>query len=242
MELGIQTGDAALSDFGRAFADSQWKATTPDGLTTQARYWIDDVWMIGALQVQAFRVSRDPKYLDRAALMARLYMERLQQSNGLFFHGPKARFHWARGNGWVAAGLAELLSELPPGHKDYRAVMGAYQRMMKGLLSHQAEDGMWRQLIDYPKSWKETSGTAMFAYAMVVGHRRGILTDPAYTQAYVKAWAALALYVEPNGSLREVCVGTGQSESPQYYLDRPRKTGDFHGQAPLLWFATALLA
>ena len=120
----------------RQLADIQWANTTPDGLTSQARYWIDDVWMIGSLQIQAWRVSRDPKYLDHAALMARLYMEKLQQPNGLFFHGPNARFHWGRGNGWVAAGLAELLSELPPSHKDYAAVMGAYQRMMAGLLAN----------------------------------------------------------------------------------------------------------
>jgi unsaturated rhamnogalacturonyl hydrolase len=241
LEMAIRTSSADLLRHGLAYADRQWAAVTPDGLTTQARYWIDDVWMIGALQIQAFSASRDAKYLDRAALMARLYMDRLQQPNGLFFHGPNAQFHWARGNGWVAAGLAELLSELPATHKDYPAVMDAYTRMMAGLLKHQADDGMWRQLIDYPDVWKETSGTAMFAYAMVVGVRRGILTDPAYTDAYRKAWTQLATYVEPDGSLREVCVGTGQSKTPDYYIARPRQTGDFHGQAPLLWFATALV-
>lgn len=30
-------------------------------------------------------------------------------------------------------------------------------------------------------------------------------------------------------------------DKPDDYLDRPRQTGDFHGQAPLLWFATALV-
>lgn len=242
MELGLRLNDQSLKDRGRALADIQWEKTTPDGLTAQARYWIDDVWMIGSLQIQAWRVSGDPKYLDHAALMARLYMERLQQPNGLFFHGPNARFHWGRGNGWVAAGLAELLSELPPSHKDYAAVMGAYQRMMAGLLANQAEDGMWRQLIDYPDSWKETSGTAMFAYAMVVGARRGILTDPRYTTAYQKAWSALCTYIQPDGQVTEVCAGTGQQNNAQFYLNRPRRIGDFHGQAPTLWFATALLA
>lgn len=242
MEQGMRTGDAAMAARGAKFAENQWNKTTPDGLTAQARYWIDDVWMIGALQVQAWRVTRDPKYLDHAALMARLYMERLQQPNGLFFHGPNARFHWGRGNGWVSAGLAELLSELPPSHPEYPAVLGAYQRMMAGLLKNQAEDGMWRQLIDYPDSWKETSGTAMFAYGMVIGVRRGILTDPAYTTAYQKAWAALSTYVQPDGKLREVCAGTGQQNNAQFYLNRPRNIGDFHGQAPLLWFAGALVA
>ena len=82
----------------------------------------------------------------------------------------------------------------------------------------------------------------MFAYGFVIGVRRGILTDPAYTRGYQKAWAALSTYVQPDGQLREICVGTGQQNNINYYLNRPRRTGDFHGQAPLLWFASALLA
>ena len=75
---------------GLLMADGQWRETTADGLTAQARYWIDDIWMIGALQVQAWRTTRDPRYLDRAALTARLYIARLQQPDGLFHHGPEA--------------------------------------------------------------------------------------------------------------------------------------------------------
>jgi hypothetical protein len=37
-------------------------------------------------------------------------------------------------------------------------------------------------------------------------------------------------------------VGTNQKDDTQYYLDRPRATGDLHGQAPILWCAWALLA
>lgn len=225
---------------GVAMADGQWRETTPDGLSTQARYWIDDVWMIGVLQIEAWRATRDARYLDRAALMARLYIARLQQPNGLFHHGPDAPFFWGRGNGWVAAGLAEILSELPRTHRDYPAIVAGYRRMMMALLANQAEDGMWRQLIDHPEAWKETSGTAMFGFAMAVGVRRGILTDPAYKRTYRKAWTALAPYVGPDGRLSHVCVGTGQSKDAAYYLARPTVTGDLHGQAALLWFASEM--
>jgi hypothetical protein len=27
----------------------------------------------------------------------------------------------------------------------------------------------------------------------------------------------------------------------KFYLDRPRRTGDLHGQSPLLWTASALM-
>jgi unsaturated rhamnogalacturonyl hydrolase len=82
LELARQTGDWHARTLGLAMADGQWRATTPDGLTTQARYWIDDVWMIGALQLQAWRATREHRYLDRAALMARLYLARLQEPGG----------------------------------------------------------------------------------------------------------------------------------------------------------------
>ncbi|NJK95691.1 MAG: hypothetical protein HC905_12975 [Bacteroidales bacterium] len=37
------------------------------------------------------------------------------------------------------------------------------------------------------------------------------------------------------GRIREVCVGTNKMNDLDFYMERPRVTGDFHGQAPLLW-------
>ncbi len=48
-------------------------------------------------------------------------------------------------------------------------------------------------------------------------------------------------YIEPNGDIRDVCEGTNKKNDRQFYLDRKRVTGDMHGQAPILWCATALL-
>lgn len=242
IELFIQTRNEAELARGLAYADEQFAQTRPDGLSTQIRFWIDDLWMIGALQLQAYRATRNPLYFDRTAQTAHAFISRLQQPNGLFHHGENAPFFWGRGNGWVAAGMAEVLSELPPSHALYPEIVQGYQRMMAALLSHQAEDGMWRQLIDYPEAWKESSGTAMFGYAMAVGVKRGVLTDPAYADAYTRAWSALGNYVNDAGDVTDVCVGTGQSQDAAYYLGRPTVTGDLHGQAPLMWFAAALLS
>lgn len=234
-------GKEEWTEWGLALADGQWGELTDDGLTAQARYWIDDVWMIGALQAEAYRLTGEAKYADRTARMAAAYIARLQQPNGLFHHGPDAPFYWGRGNGWVAAGLAEALSVTPETHKDYPAILAGYQKMMAALLASQSEDGMWRQLIDVEEAWPETSGTAMFAYAMTVGAREGWLEGPAYGAAADRAWAALQTYLTPEGRLRDVCVGTGQSQDIAYYLERPTVTGDLHGQAPLLWLAAARL-
>lgn len=226
---------------GIALADGQWRETDATGLTRQARFWIDDIWMIGALQTESWRLTREPRFLDRAALTANAYLDHLQQLSGLFHHGPEAPFFWGRGNGWVAAGLAEILSVLPEGQQGGATILAGYQRMMAALLAHQGVSGLWNQLIDRPDAWAETSGSAMFAFAFLRGVNQGLLPAAPYRSAALAAWGALARQVERDGRLRGVCVGTGQSADAQYYLDRPVVTGDLHGQAALLWCAAELI-
>ncbi|HVF42273.1 MAG TPA: glycoside hydrolase family 88 protein, partial [Pyrinomonadaceae bacterium] len=78
LELYIQTKEGRYLDFGRGFADRQWDKTTPDGVTAEARYWVDDMYMINVVQAQAFRATGDVKYLDRAALATATYLDKLQ--------------------------------------------------------------------------------------------------------------------------------------------------------------------
>ncbi|MFA5753133.1 MAG: glycoside hydrolase family 88 protein [Bacteroidales bacterium] len=247
--LGEQgTGDVyragmweAFREQGLRYADGQWEDLLPDGMTRQVRYWIDDIWMIASLQIQAFRVTGQAEYLHRTARVVAAYLEKLQQPNGLFYHGTEGPFFWGRGNGWVASGLAELLTELPQSDPHYPAILAGYRAMMEALLQHQGEDGLWGQLIDHPESFRETSGSAMFGYAMQVGVKQGLLPQRPYGKAVKRAWKGLGNFLNEDGILREVCVGTGQSTDINHYLTRPRVAGDLHGQAPLLWFAYSLL-
>lgn len=241
LELYIQGRRHLDRSMGLAFADSQWDQPRPDGLSRQSRFWIDDMYMITALQVQAWRATAETRYLDRAARTLEAYLARLQQPNGLFFHTLEAPIHWGRGNGWVASGLTELLRDLPAAHPQRPAIMAGYQKMMRALLSHQAANGMWRQVIDLPTSWEESSSTAMFTFAFVNGVKNGWLPEAEFGGAARRAWIALASYLNEEGDLREVCIGTGHSKDVAYYLARPRVVGDKHGQAPMLWTAAALL-
>jgi rhamnogalacturonyl hydrolase YesR len=241
LELYLQERQHAYRVMGLAFADAQWDQPLPDGLTRQTRWWIDDMYMITALQLQAYRATGDMRYLDRAAREMSAYLHKLQEPNGLFFHAPDVKHFWGRGDGWVAVGMTEMLRDLPARHPSRKSILAAYRRMMATLLTHQADSGMWRQLIDNPQSWPETSSTAMFTYAFVTGVKNGWLPESNYGPAARKAWIALVGYLTPEGDLREVCVGTGKKDDVQYYLDRPRVVGDAHGQAPMLWSATALL-
>jgi len=241
LEIYIETKQRKYLDLGKTMVDRQWADPTPDGLTSQTRYWIDDMYMITLVEVQAYRATADPKYLDRAALEMSAYLDKLQQPNGLFYHAPDAPFFWGRGNGWVVAGMVELLRSMPKSHPRRARIMSAYQKMMSALLKYQGNDGMWRQLLDHPEAWPESSSTGMFAFAMITGVKNGWIAKKTYAPAARKAWLALITYLEPNGDIRNVCEGTGKKNDLQYYLDRKRNTGDLHGEAPILWAASALL-
>ena len=81
----------------------------------------------------------------------------------------------------------------------------------------------------------------MFTYAMVTGIRLGWLDPEIYGPIVEKAWLALVNKPDENGGLEDVCVGTNEKLTAQEYLDRRRVTGDFHGQAPILLTAVALI-
>jgi rhamnogalacturonyl hydrolase YesR len=241
LEIYRQTKDKKYLELGLNLADKQWDRTTADGITSEARYWIDDMYMITAVQVQAFRATGDAKYLDRAALTMTAYLDKLQQTNGLFFHAPDSQFYWSRGNGWVAAGIAELLRELPRNHPQRARIIEGNNKMMAALLKYQGDDGLWRQLLDRPDSWPETSGTGMFTFAMVTGVKNGWLDAKTYGPAARKGWLGLVKYLDADANVANVCEGTPKGFTVQYYLDRQRKNGDLHGEAPILWTASALM-
>ena len=259
-ELYIQTRDPRYLPVGKEIADRQWAPPTEkrlaslkpedrerveqavkDGLSQQTRFWIDDMYMITALQTQAFRATGERAYVDRAGREMAVYLDKLQQPNGLFYHAPDVPFFWGRGNGWMAAGMAELLRSLPKDHPNRARVLAGYRKMMATLLKYQGADGMWRQLIDRLESWPETSCTGMFTFAMVTGVREGWLDAKTYAPAARKGWLGLINYLNKDGDVSEVCEGTNKKHDYQYYLDRKRNVGDLHGQAPILWSASAFL-
>ena len=250
LEIYLLKRDPAYLALGRDFADKQWDTTTPDGITTEARYWSDDLYMLPVLQVQAYRATKDAKYLDRVSMTMVAYLDRLQQPNGLFLHSPDSPFYWGRGNGWVAAGMAEVLSVLPTAHPHHARILKSYQLMMAGLLKFQNPQGLWLQLMEQPDFWPETSGSAMFAFALVEGVKRGWLEPDTYGPAARKAWLGLVPYVDSAANIRETVVGTNKASNEvgldldvqkKFYFDRPRRTGDLHGQSPMMWTAAALL-
>jgi rhamnogalacturonyl hydrolase YesR len=241
LEIYLLDGDKQYLDFGLHMADDQWLNPRPDGLAQETRWWVDDCFMIGSLQTQAYRATHDRKYADHVATELAAYLDKLQQPNGLFYHADVSPHFWGRGNGWFAAALAEVLRSLPPDHPKYARLMAGYKEMMAALKKYQAPSGLWRQLLDNDQAWDETSCTGMFTYAMIVGVKQGWLNEEEYGDVARRGWIGLCGKIDETGSVHDVCVGTNQKDDTQYYLDRPRATGDLHGQAPILWCAWALL-
>lgn len=241
LEIAIQTHDTTYLQEGKHWADRQWENALPNGFSAETRFWIDDMYMLTMLQLEAYRATGDRKYLDRDAAEMVAYLDRLQQPNGLFFHAEDVPFYWGRGDGWVAAGMAEMLQTLPADHPERARILAAYRKMMAALLLYQGKDGMWRQLIDHQEAWPESSGSAMFTFAMITGVKHGWIDGATYGPAARRAWIAVVGYVDQNNDVTSVCEGTGKFNDLAYYLARRRRTGDFHGQAPVLWAAEALL-
>ena len=251
LELYMRTKQQKYLDLGLIYADKQWelpdkvkpeeKSWADQGYSWQTRVWIDDMFMITAVQSQAFRATGDRKYINRAAKEMVLYLDKIQLDNGLFYHSPEAHYSWGRGNGWMAVGMAEILRILPKDNPNRIRIMEGYHKMMAALLAFQEKDGMWRQIIDDPEAWKETSATAMFTYAFITGVKNGWLDKKTYGAAARKGWLALISYINDQDELTEVCEGTNIKNDRNHYMQRKRIVGDLHGQAPVLWCAAALL-
>ncbi|MBQ4288327.1 MAG: glycoside hydrolase family 88 protein [Bacteroidales bacterium] len=252
LRLYAITGQKSYLDMGLMYADTQW--TLPENATAeekafqdkdyswQTRLWIDDMFMITIVQKEAYLRTGDKKYLDRAAREMVMYLDELQRENGLFYHAPDVPYCWSRGDGWMAVGMADLLGLLPEGDENRAAIMKGYLKMMEGLRKNINKDGIWNQVIDEKDFWSESSGSAMFTYAMIRGVKNGWLDEATYAPIVRRAWLSICNYVLPNGDVDEVCVGTGKKNSRQYYYNRPRVAGDYHGQAPVIWCALALLS
>lgn len=111
---------------------------------------------------------------------------------------------WARGNGWVFAGLAKVLSDMPEDYAHYDEFYNTYMELAEAIIACQVTDeeghGFWTQsmLQDYPKGSNgndygyETSGTAFFTYGLFWGINNGYLDEATYLEPAIRAWGYLS--------------------------------------------------
>jgi unsaturated rhamnogalacturonyl hydrolase len=210
----------ALADEGAALAASEKSPAVPE----YGQGWTDDMFMATSVLTLSGGRPGHEKDMDVAARLLTAYAARLQRSDGLFNHAVDGPAAWGRGNGFAALGLLNALARMPTTHPARTQVLDIYRRQMAAVRTQQAPDGAWRQIIDEPGSYREETATAMLLSAMARGIRVGWL-DRSYLSTVQRAWRALAAHVADEGTLVDVCAGTGAGPTKRYYLDRPAVTG-----------------
>ncbi|MBK0369285.1 glycoside hydrolase family 88/105 protein [Flavobacterium agrisoli] len=112
--------------------------------------------------------------------------------------------YWSRGNGWVIAALAKVLTIIPENAPHRDQYVKDLKAMAKALVPIQRADGFWNVSLHDPNNFgeKEASGTALFVYGMAYGINTGILDKKTYLPVIEKAWKALTTEsLQKNGFL-----------------------------------------
>jgi len=181
--------------------------------------WTDDMFMASAV------LSRAPGRGSAVGPLLTSYAAKLQRPDGLFIHAIDGPHAWGRGNGFALLGLTEALTYLPDNWSDRSTVVEIYRKHVKALSGFQSDDGSWRQVVDEPTSYRELTVTAMVTAGMARGVRLGWIDRDTYLPIINRGWAAVAARVNPDGTVKDVCSGTGAGPTKDYYLNRPVVNG-----------------
>ena len=197
--------------------------------------WADDLFMSVPYLVQMAKATGEKKYFDDAAEQAVRFRKYLwNPETGLYKHGwfaytgNQSVAHWGRANGWIAWATAELLEELPVSHPRYKEILKMFREHMASLVKYQGASGLWRQLLDKPDSYEETSCTAMFTLAIARGVRNGWLSGK-YRRKALLGWEGVCKNIAPGGIVHGICRGTEIGMDEQFYRDRKTIDNDPRG-------------
>jgi rhamnogalacturonyl hydrolase YesR len=208
--------------------------------------WPDDLYMGGVFLVRWGKYAGNPKYIDDAANQI-IHQAALEaDADGFWFHGyfvndkKHAPFKWGRGNGWVTVTLVETISALPENDPFRPRLIKILSEQIEGLNKVQAPDGLWRQVLDKPELWEETSCTAMFAYGIARAVNHGWI-DASNMAVARKAFAGIARNVTADGAVKGTCQGTNIGQDLDYYIKRPHPDDDLHGRGVVLLAGAEIL-
>jgi rhamnogalacturonyl hydrolase YesR len=182
-------------------------------IETRELAWCDALFMGPPAMVAVSRALGDTRY---NALASRLWWKTTEflydKEDHLYYRDSRffdqrerngRKVFWSRGNGWVFAGLARMLRDLPADDPDRPRYLGLYREMADAIVAAQSQDGYWRSSLLDPDSRPnpETSGTGFFVFGLAWGVNEGLLAGPAYPAAVGRGWAALVRSVRPDGML-----------------------------------------
>jgi len=156
------------------------------------------------------------------------------------FKGCSPEF-WARGLGWYAAALVDVLEVVPSSYAKRQELLDILNQVAAGIKRWQdPATGCWYQLLRYDNAlvsngtpnYLEASASSMFTYAMLKAVRLGLISKADYQSAGEKGYQGLLTnFISEdsagNLSLNDICssAGLGPSTNPSrdgtidYYLN-----------------------
>lgn len=210
-------------------------------------WWADGLYMVMPVMTKLYHLTNEEVYLDKLFeyfSYAKSIM--YDEETGLFFRDARYVYpehksvnglkdFWARGDGWVFAGLAKVLQDLPENHEHKALFVDIYKKMAASLKLAQQVEGYWtRSILDANHApGPETSGTAFFTFAFLWGINNGVLSEEEYLPVVVKSWNYLSTTaLNENGKVGYI-QPIGERAIPGQQVDE-NSTADFGVGAYLL--------
>ena len=179
-------------------------------------WWADALYMVMPVMTKMYRLTGERKYLDKLYLNL-LYSDSimLDTETGLYFRDGKyvwpkhksangKKDFWARGDGWVLAGLAKVLQDMPGDYVRQPWFVDKYTRLARAVAALQQKEGYWTRSMADPDHapGPETSGTAFFTYGLLWGVNNGFLQKKEFQTVIDSAWRYLTeTALQPSGKV-----------------------------------------
>lgn len=174
--------------------------------------WCDALFMAPPVWAKMYKITGDKKYLDFMVSEFKATTELLYDTKeDLYFRDERfitkrdhdQKIFWSRGNGWVFAGLVNIMNELDSKSSEYKYFLNIYKKMADRLVELQTEKGHWAMSLLGDKYYPtpETSGSSFYVYGLAWGINNKILCKKKYKKATKKGWNAMVSYVNKEGML-----------------------------------------
>ena len=198
--------------------------------------WADDTFMSCPFLIRLGDITGDEKYYKEAVRQLLNYKDILfMQNEKLYSHiyypetKDRNNIPWGRGNGWVFFALEDALEHIPQHIEGYSEIKENFKAFAEGLKNVQSESGMWRQVLNLPNTYLETSGTCIFAIGMLKAVNAKILGGE-YGEIAMKAVLdTLERMIDEKGNVHGVCKGSQCSRESIYYEFLNTNCNDDHG-------------
>lgn len=187
------------SKIARAREVMEYQMSTPQ---SDYWWWADGLYMVMPVMTKLYHVTGNSTYLDKLYEYITFSDSIMyDDETGLYYRDAKYVYpkhksvngkkdFWARGDGWVLAGLAKVLKDLPKEYEHRQFFVDKFVKMAGAVASIQQPEGYWTRSMMDPEHapGPETSGTAFFTYGLLWGINNGYLDEATYMPTVKKAW------------------------------------------------------